>query len=62
MNNEILNFMGSIIMWFSLCHIYSGFNLSVYSERFEVELAYMNCLIAGGFGGFAAFLFKNAID
>ncbi len=30
MNNELLSFIGSIIMWFSLCQVMSGFNLSIY--------------------------------
>ena len=30
MNSELANFIGTLIMWFSLCHLYSGYNLTVY--------------------------------
>jgi len=62
MNNELANFLGTIIMWFSLCHLYSGYNLTVYRQRYQVELAYVNCLLAGGAGGISALLLKQAVD
>jgi hypothetical protein len=34
MNNELANFIGTLIMWFSLCHLYSGYNLTVYRQRY----------------------------
>eukprot|EP00347_Sterkiella_histriomuscorum_P003745 403363109 len=48
MNNEMLSFLGSIIMWFSLCHIF--------------KVAFINCLVSGGFGGLAALLMKKVMD
>lgn len=30
MNSEMCSFIGTIIMWFTLCHLYSGYNLTVY--------------------------------
>jgi len=30
MNSELCNFFGTIMMWFSLCHLYSGYNLTVF--------------------------------
>ncbi len=30
MNNELANFIGTLMMWFSLCHLYSGYTLTVY--------------------------------
>lgn len=62
MNSELCSFMGSIIMWFTLCHIMSGLNLSAYSQRYEMELAFINCLVAGGTGGLSAVILKNLID
>lgn len=59
MNSELCSFMGSLIMWFSLCHIFSGYNLTVYRQRYQVELAYANCLIAGASGGVGALLAKQ---
>lgn len=49
-------------MWFSLCHLYSGYSLTVYRQRYQVELAYINCLVAGGAGGISALVLKWAID
>ena len=49
-------------MWFSLCHLYSGYSLTVYRQRYQVELAFVNCLLAGGAGGVTALLLKQAID
>jgi ammonia channel protein AmtB len=34
MNNELANFIGTLMMWFSLCHLYSGYNLTVYRQRY----------------------------
>ena len=34
MNSELCNFIGTLIMWFTLCHLYSGYNLSVYLQRY----------------------------
>lgn len=62
MNNELANFIGTLMMWFSLCHLYSGYNLTVYRQRYQVELAYVNCLLAGGAGGVTALLLKWIID
>jgi ammonia channel protein AmtB len=62
MNNELCNFIGTLIMWFSLCHLYSGYSLTVYRQRYQVELAFVNCLLAGGAGGFTALLMKWAVD
>ena len=59
MNSELCSFMGSLVMWFSLCHIFSGYNLTVYRQRYQVELAYANCLIAGASGGVGALLMKQ---
>jgi len=30
MNSELCNFVGTMMMWFSLCNLYSGYNLSVF--------------------------------
>lgn len=30
MNSELCNFIGTLIMWFTLCHLYAGYNLTVY--------------------------------
>jgi hypothetical protein len=49
-------------MWFSLCHLFSGYNLTVYRQRYQVELAFVNCLLAGGSGGITALLLKWAVD
>jgi ammonia channel protein AmtB len=62
MSNELCNFIGTLMMWFSLCHLYSGYSLTVYRQRYQVELAYVNCLLAGGAGGISAFLLKSLID
>ena len=62
MNSEIASFSGTLLMWFSLCQIQSGFSLSVYNQRYQVELAYVNCLVAGGAGGLSALLMKKAFD
>ena len=62
MNSELCNFMGSIIMWFTLCHLYSGFNMTVYRQRYQVELAYVNCLLAGASGGITAWSLKCVVD
>lgn len=62
MNNELCNFIGTLIMWFSLCHLYSGYSLTVYRQRYQVELAYVNCLVAGGAGGISALVLKWIID
>ena len=62
MNNEIMNFIGSLIMWFSLCQLYSGFDMHVYNNRYEVELGYINCLVAGGGGGLFALFLKKILD
>jgi len=34
MNSELCNFIGTLIMWFTLCHLYSGYNLTVYRQRY----------------------------
>ena len=60
-NNEIFTFIGTIIMWFSICHLQSGYNLHVYDQRYEAEMAYINCLVAGAAGGLSAFLMKKLI-
>ena len=62
MNSDLCTFMGSIIMWFSLCHIMSGLNLSIFGDRYDAELGYINCLVAGGAGGLSACIVKNLID
>lgn len=40
----------------------SGLNLSIYSDRYAAELAFINCLVAGGAGGLSACVIKNFID
>lgn len=62
MNDEVLSFIGTIIMWFSLSHLFSGYDLSVYSERYEVEIARVNCLVAGASGGIGAMMLKKILD
>lgn len=62
MNCPICSFIGTLIMWFSLCHIYSGLSLSVYTQRYQCELAFLNCLVAGGCGGLGALGMKKALD
>jgi ammonia channel protein AmtB len=62
MNSETCNFIGTLIMWFSLCHLYSGYSLTVYRQRYQVELAFVNCLLAGGAGGVSALLLKWLVD
>ncbi len=62
MNSELCSFIGTLLMWFALCHLYSGYNLSVYLQRYQVELAYVNCLVAGGAGGMSAWLVKAVVD
>lgn len=62
MNSELCNFIGTLIMWFTLCHLYSGYNLTVYRQRYQVELAYVNCLLAGASGGLTAWILKALID
>lgn len=34
MNSELCNFVGTLMMWFALCHLYSGYNLSVFLQRY----------------------------
>ena len=62
MNDELLSFIGSIIMWVSLSQLYSGYNLSVYNERYEVELSRLNCLIAGACSALGAMVLKKVFD
>lgn len=62
MNSELCSFLGSMIMWFTLCHIFSGYNLTVYRQRYQVELAFINCLVAGCGGGLAALFLKKLVD
>lgn len=62
MNSELCNFIGTLIMWFTLCHLYSGYNLTVYRQRYQVELVYVNCLLAGASGGLSAWLLKAILD
>jgi hypothetical protein len=62
MNSELCNFIGTLIMWFTLCHLYSGYNLTVYRQRYQVELAYVNCLLAGAAGGLASWILKTLLD
>ncbi len=59
-HNDLMLLIGTAIMWVSLCHIFSGFQLSNVTQRYEVELAYVNCGVAGGCGGLSTLLIVKA--
>mmetsp|Transcript_36330 Transcript_36330/g.35219 ORF Transcript_36330/g.35219 Transcript_36330/m.35219 type:complete len:100 (+) Transcript_36330:760-1059(+) len=61
-NSELFMFVGTMIMWICLAHLYSGFHLKVTSDRYQAELAYINCLAAGASGGLTALAFKKLLD
>jgi ammonia channel protein AmtB len=58
LNSPPAVFFGTLLMWISLCFFLSGFSLNTVVQRYETEVAFLNCLVAGSVGGVTALFAK----